>query len=142
VSTDPIVPASYAGTVLFAFVAVAGAVAPDQLAVAAVIVDLALFVLGCAAFVATLVAAAARSRTDELSLLGLWWLTGTAPGGIRRALLGAFSVQVVVALVTASVRPYTGLAFGVLVPVFGLGLVGLWASRDGTFPPRSTHPRV
>jgi len=39
-------------------------------------------------------------------------------------------------LVTASVRPFTGLAFGILVPTYGLGLVGLWAVRLGEFPPR------
>ena len=137
---DPIIRASWIGTALFTVVSVVGAVAPDSLAIGAVVVDVLLFVLGCAAFVATLLAAAGRSRTDELNLMGLWWLTGTAPGPVRRSLLGALGAQVVVALVTASVRPFSGLAFGVLVPVFGLGLVGLWAARWGTFPPRSTHP--
>ena len=137
---DPIIRASWLGTALFTVVSVAGAAAPDSLAIGAVVVDLLLFVLGCAAFVATLLAAAGRSRTDELNLMGLWWLTGTAPPPVRRALLGAFGVEVVVALVTASLRPFTGLAFGVLVPVFGLGLIGVWAARRGTFPPRSTHP--
>lgn len=137
---DPIIRASWVGTAVFTLVSGAAVAAPDTLVVGAVAVDVVLFVLGCGAFVASLVAAAGRSRTDELDLLGLWWLTGTAPGGVRRALLGAFGVQVVVALVTASARPFTGLAFGVLVPVFGLGLVGLWAARRGTFPPRSPHP--
>jgi hypothetical protein len=140
VPDDPIIRASWLGTALFTVVSVAGAAAPDSLAIGAVVVDLLLFVLGCAAFVATLLAAAGRSRTDELNLMGLWWLTGTAPPPVRRALLGAFGVEVVVALVTASLRPFTGLAFGVLVPVFGLGLIGVWAARRGTFPPRSTHP--
>jgi hypothetical protein len=45
-------------------------------------------------------------------------------------------VQVVVALVTAIARPFTGLAFGILVPVFGLGLAGLWGARRGSFPSR------
>jgi hypothetical protein len=88
------------------------------------------------AFVVTLLAAAARSRTDEISLAGIWWLTGTAPAPVRRSLLGAFGVQVVVALATAIARPFTGLAFGILVPVFGLGLAGLWAARRGSFPSR------
>lgn len=139
VPNDPIIRASYVGTAVFAVASIAGAIAPDALAIAAVIVDVVLFALGCAAFLASLVAAAARSRTDELNLVGLWWLTGTAPTPVRRALLGAFLLEVVVALVTASARPFTGLAFGVLVPVFGLGLVGLWGSRRGTFPPRSPH---
>ena len=29
------------------------------------------------------------------------------------------------------------LAFGVLVPMLGIGLNGWWASRDGAFPPRT-----
>jgi hypothetical protein len=133
---DPLVRASWLGTAVFVVVAVAAAAVPDTLAVAAVLVDLVLFVAGCAAFAATLLRAAARSRTDEISLAGLWWLTGTAPAPVRRALLGAFGVEVVVALATASARPFTGLAFGILVPVYGLGLAGLWAARRGSFPSR------
>jgi hypothetical protein len=38
--------------------------------------------------------------------------------------------------VTSAVRPFSSLAFGVLVPVSGLGLMGLWGARYGTFPPR------
>jgi hypothetical protein len=134
---DPIVRASYIGTAVFVVVAVlAAATNADPIVVLAVLVDLALFVLGCAAFVLTLVRAAGRSRTDELSVAGIWWLTGSAPAPVRRQLLGAFGVEVVAALVTASVRPFTGLAFGILVPTYGLGLVGLWAVRLGKFGPR------
>jgi hypothetical protein len=52
-------------------------------------------------------------------------------------------VQVVVALGTAIGRseaddgsPGTSLAVGILVPMFGLGLNGLWAAFHGVFPPR------
>ncbi|MCU1378472.1 MAG: hypothetical protein JWN29_1455 [Acidimicrobiales bacterium] len=133
---DPLIRVSLAGTAVFVVVAVAAAVAPDSLAAVAVVLDLVLFTAGCVAFVVTLLAAAARSRTDEISLAGIWWLTGTAPAPVRRALLGAFGVQVVVALATAIARPFTGLAFGILVPVFGLGLAGLWGARRGSFPSR------
>ena len=73
---------------------------------------------------------------DELTLPGLFWLSGAAPAEIRRPLLGAFVAEVVIAFATASARPFTGLAFGILVPVYGLGLAGLWGARAGTFPPR------
>jgi hypothetical protein len=43
----------------------------------------------------------------------------------------------VISFVAAGLRPYTAVAFGVLVPMFGLGLTGLWAVRSGTFPPRT-----
>jgi hypothetical protein len=136
VTDDPLIRASWFGTALFVVVAVAAAAVPDALAVVAVLVDLALFAIGLVAFVLTLLRAAARSRTDELTLSGLWWLTGTAPPPVRKALLGAFGVQVAVALATASARPFTGLAFGILVPVYGLGVIGLWGARRGSFPSR------
>ena len=134
---DPIIRAALVGTAAFAVVAVAAAALPDQLAVVAVVVDLLLFAAGCVAFVAALLKAADRSRTEAVTLGGVFWLSGTAPAEARRPLLGALAVEIVVALATAGVRPFTGLAFGVLVPVYGLGLAGLWGARHGTFAARS-----
>jgi len=74
--------------------------------------------------------------------MGLFWLSGSTPTPVRRALLGLFWVQVVVAIVAAIAQSDTVMAFGVLVPTFGLGLAGLWAARSGTFPPRASRPRV
>jgi hypothetical protein len=71
-----------------------------------------------------------------LSVAGIWFLSGSAPRSVRLTLLGCLAVQVVVALATAAIRPFTALAFGVLVPMSGLGLCGLWAAVAGTFPPR------
>ena len=68
--------------------------------------------------------------------LGIGLVVGEEGLRVRRQLLGAFGVQVVVALATAAIRPFTGLAFGILVPTYGLGLVGLWGARRGAFPPR------
>jgi hypothetical protein len=135
---DPLVRAAVAGTVVFTVVAAVAAALADTMAVvaASVVVDLVLFVIGCGAFVLALLRAAERSRECELTLPGLFWLSGSAPKPIRTWLLGAFGVEVVVALATASARPFTGLAFGILVPVYGLGLAGLWGARSGTFPPR------
>ncbi len=126
---------SWALTIAFVLTATAAAIAPDPLAGPAAGFDLALFVAGCGAFVWTLLQAARRSRTEELSVAGLWLLTG-APAPVRRALLGALAVQVVTAFVTAAARPYTPLAFGILAPVLGLGLCGLWAVTRASFPPR------
>lgn len=134
---DPIIRAAILGTAAFAVVAVAAASLPDQLAVVAVVVDLVLFAAGIVAFVGALLKAADRSRTEMVTLAGVFWLSGSAPGRARRPLLGALAVEVAVALVTAGVRPFTGLAFGVLVPVYGLGLTGLWGARHGTFAARS-----
>jgi hypothetical protein len=136
VPADPLIRASVYGTIAFTVVAVAAAIAPDALAVVAVVADLVLFTAGCACFALALLRAADRSREDELTLPGLFWLTGSAPAEVRKWLLGSFVVEVVVAFATAGARPFTGLAFGILVPVYGLGLVGLWGARAGTFPPR------
>jgi hypothetical protein len=114
---------------------VAAAVAEPARPVA-VAVSLALFVLGTAAMALALLRAAGRSRTDEVTVPGVFFLTESAPPAVRRHLLGALAVQVVVALATAAARPFTSLAFGILVPVYGLGLAGLWGARHGQFGPR------
>ena len=134
--SDPVVKPAVWSTVAFA----AGstlAVSSEAAAVFVAVFDLVLFTLGCVVFVRTLVLAAARSRSDELSVAGIWLLTG-APKDIRLWLLGCLAAQVVVALAAAGMRPYTVVAFGVLVTTFGLALCGLWAVRSGTFPPRSS----
>jgi hypothetical protein len=128
--------ATLGATALFALAATAAAVAPSTLGTPVAVLDLILFVAGLAAFAAALVRAAARSRREELSVAGLFLLTGSAPVAVRRAMLGALAVQTVVAIATAAARPFTPLAFGVLVPTLGLGACGLWAARHGTFPPR------
>ena len=58
-------------------------------------------------------------------------------------MLAMLAIQVSVALVTALARsesddgsPGTSLAVGILVPMFGLGLNGLWCAFHGVFPPR------
>jgi hypothetical protein len=43
--------------------------------------------------------------------------------------------------VAAGIRPYTAVAFGVLAPMFGLGLNGLFAATYGRFPDRTGTPQ-
>jgi hypothetical protein len=130
------------GTVAFAVTAVLEVVLfRHWTQVLGVTVALALFAIGCAAFLAGYARAIQRSRTEEISVTGLYLLAGPAvPGPVKLRLGLLLAVQVVVALVTAGVRTFTPLAFGVLVPVFGLGLNGLWAARHGWFPPRRATP--
>lgn len=140
IPNDPVVKPAVLGTALFTAAALVGVAAPDPLAVSIGVLDLLLFVLGVLAFVRTLLTAARRSRTEELSVAGIWFLQGSAPKDIQAWLLGSLALQVVVGIGTAMARP-DPLAFGTLVPVFGLGLAGLWAVRSGAFPPRrSTAP--
>jgi len=133
--SDPVVKPAVWGTVAFVVAAFVGIPAPDPLAVSIAVFDLLLFALGTLAFLRTLLTAAQRSREEELSVAGIWFLQGSAPADVQRLLLGALAAQVVVGIGTAIARP-DPLAFGTLVPVFGLGLTGLWAVRSGTFPPR------
>jgi hypothetical protein len=122
-------------TAVFAVTQVAADVVPrgGVLAVA-VIVSLALFLVGMVTFAGGLLVAAGRSRDDVVTLPGLYFLQGSAPDAVRVRLLGYLTMQVVVAVVTAGIRPFTPLAFGILVPLFGVGMIGLWAARHGTFP--------
>ena len=140
-SGSEIVRASWWGTGAFAMTALAAAAAPDALAVPAFVVAVALFLAGCVAFVAAYARAVRRSRQDLIGVANLYFLTGgVAPADVRRNLFGAFGIQVAVALATALARPYSSLAAGTLVPVYGLGLCGLWAAFHGTFPPRPPEP--
>lgn len=106
-------------------------------------VDLALFTAGSAAFLWSFAVAVGRSRTQEISVGGLYLLGG----GIvpRRDVLtmhGCLAVQALAGLAGALARqatdgrPGSALAFGVLVPVLGVGLNGVHAIKRGTFGPR------
>jgi hypothetical protein len=132
------------GTVVFAVTAVLEVVVFRRWTqVLGVTVALVLFSIGCAAFLAGYARAIQRSRSEEISVTGLFLLAGPAvPGPVKLRLGLLLAVQIVVALLTAGIRTFTPLAFGVLVPVFGLGLNGLWAARHGRFPPRRTDSRA
>jgi len=108
-----------------------------------VAVDLGLFALGVLVFLAAFLAGAARSRTHEVNIGGWFFLLGdTAPRSVKRHLLGAFAVQVVVAFATAGIRYPSALAFGTLVPLLGLAWCGRWGGRYGKFPDRVLEPRL
>lgn len=134
--------ASWAGTAALAVTAVAAAISPSTFGTVALVVAIALFAAGCGVFLWAFVLVAGRSRTELMEQAQIWFLTGRpTPRAVRRTLLGALAVQVVVGVATAGARPYTSLAAGALVPMWGLGLCGLWAARHGEFPPRPADPR-
>lgn len=132
-----IVRLDLAGTVLFAAATVlASLVDDDWAAMVNLVVSGVLFVGGFAAFAAGFLRAAARSRTEVVDLAGLFYLTGSAPGAVRRVLLGAWFVQIAVAAASViRVSP----PFGVMAPVWGIGLLTLWGALHGRFPARSPH---
>lgn len=129
--------ASWIGTGAFTVVAVA-AVVTEAAVAPLVVLSLVLFAVGVVAFLGAYLRAIGRSRYDAIGMGGLFFLAGSAPPAVRRSLLLSLAVEVVVALVAASIRIYTPVAFGLLVPMYGLGLSGWWGATYGTFPPRAT----
>ena len=152
-----IVRSNVVGTAVFVVSSVAAAVVFDGwVKVQGAVVALGLFAIGVAVFLWGYWSAVQRSRRDEMAVAELYFLMGEAiPRRVKRIMNGCLITQTVVALVTALARPNTPagdsidgvtggstagstLAFGVLVPVLGLGLNGLWAAVHGRFPPRRT----
>jgi hypothetical protein len=131
-----IIRASWIGTVIFAVTAILSAIDPRTFIAVSVGVAMILFFAGIGIFFWAYAVAVGRSRTDLIGMGGLFFLAGSAPRSVQRSLLGSLAVEVVVALATAAVHPFTPLAFGVLAPMFGLALCGLWGARHGTFAPR------
>ncbi len=131
-----IIAASWVGTVLFTITAVLSVLTSSMRAVG-VVVALALFGVGCVVFLKAFFEVVERSRTEEIAVTQVYFLSGSAPKAVRWHLLGATAVQTVVAFATASARPFTAVAFGILVPMYGLGMAGLWAARHGDFPERA-----
>jgi hypothetical protein len=134
-----IVTADWAGTAAFGATSALGAFVP-QLDIVALVVALALFGAGTVGFFVAFVRAVGRSRAEEIGVMNLFFLDHSAPSPVRRSMLAALAVQIVTAAATAAARPNTSLAFGILAPVYGLALQGVWASRHGTFPPRQPKP--
>jgi hypothetical protein len=135
---DPIIKASWAGTALFALSTAVAVIVPDA-RLAGAVVDLALFLAGCVAFFWCLAVAAERSREREIGLWSLFLLEGVASRRVRQQLLAPLVIQIVIALAAAFVA--APLAFGLLVPIYGLGLGGLWGAKHGVFGPRVVGPR-
>ena len=139
-----IVKLNAALTAIFVIVSVlAVAIFDSPLRRLVAIVDLLLFAIGVATFIWGYFSAVQRSRSDEISVAGLFLLIdGVATKSVMRLMTSALAIQVVVGLGGAIIRRSTDgvsgstLAFGVLVPLLGLGLNGLWASKYGTFGKR------
>lgn len=127
-------------TGVFVVASALAAVWPDTFLPLSVPVDLVLFAAGCGAFLWAYALAIGRSRYETITMSGLFFLgDGVAPPDVTRLLRGALGVQVVVAVTAAAVRPFTALAFSVLVPMLGLGLMTLWAARHGRFPAKPSE---
>lgn len=131
-----LVRASWWGTALYCAVAVAATVWTDAGGPAVAAVSLLLFLGGSVAFLWAYFVALERSRSELIGVGGLFFLAGCAPPSVQRSMMLSLGIQTTVAVITASIRLYTALAFGILVPMWGLGLAGLWGARHGVFPQR------
>ncbi len=132
-----IVRLSSVGTGVLVATSLAGAASPDGGGRLHAAVSVVCFVAGTAALLWAYALGLARSRTDLVGIPGLFLLAGdVAPASARRPLRASVVVQAVVVILAASVRPYTVVAFGILAPMFGLGLMAVWGARHGTFPAR------
>jgi hypothetical protein len=135
VTSERILQVDLWATVVLAVTAAVATAAPDPWSIPYAVVGVAAFAGGCVAFVWSYAVAVGRSRTEELSVVGIYFLTdGAAPPPVRRRLLLLLVAQCVIVVVAASIRPFTAVAFGVLAPMLGLGLTGLWGARFGEFP--------
>ena len=144
-----IVRLNLVGTVLFGLSSAWAAIVFDGVAKAqGVVVDLFLFAIGVVAFLWGYFAAVQRSRVEQMAVAELYLLMGPAiPSRVKVLMNSLLVLQIALALATALTRLTTPaddggstngstLAFGVLVPLLGLGLNGLWAASHGMFPPR------
>lgn len=133
-------------TAAFAVTAAVSAVVFDQPWKAiAVVTALVCFAVGVVAFLWGYWSAVQRSRHDDIAVAALYFLVdGCAPPRTSRLMNSLLAAQTLVGLATAIARsstdgkPGSTLAFGILVPMLGLGLNGLWGAHHGRFRPRST----
>lgn len=131
----------FAGTGALAVACVSGILAPDAAGAFTAVVSGVLFTIGVGLFLWGYATGVVRSRDEQVTMPGLFFLSGTAPGVVRFRLRLALGVQVLLAVAAASIRPYTAVAFAVLAPVLGLGAMAAWGARHGSFPPREDERR-
>jgi hypothetical protein len=131
-----LVNVTFVGTGLLVGTSAAAALAPDTFGLVHAVLSCVLFAVGTAGFLWAYALGVSRSRVDKVSIPGLFFLAGeTAPTTIRRPFRVALAVEVVAVVMAAAARPYSEVAFGILAPMFAMGLMGAWGGRHGSFPP-------
>lgn len=140
-----IVRADVAGTALFVLTSILATLIFDGAILwIAAITAVGLFGVGVVTFLWAFWNAVQRSRSESIAVTQLYLLLGgVAPARVRRIMLSLLAAQTIVGLATALVRPNasdgtpgSSIALGVLVPMFGLGMNGLWAAYHGSYEER------
>jgi len=137
IGTDALSKLSVNATVLFAVLSLATYLAAGRLDLAFAVVCSLLFVAGTLLLGLGLWNGIQRSRREEVTLTGLLSVDKShVPVSTRNKLWLAIGAQTAIAMLFAALRPFTEQAFGLLVPMVGLGFAGLWGSRFAKFHPR------
>jgi hypothetical protein len=126
-----IVIATWVGLGACAVVAIPNALGLHALDTATAVVCLAVFLLSLPVWLYAFGLAIVRSaRGDDIAVSSWVFLAGSAPADVRKQLLGATAVSVLL-WATAWANPFI-----VLVSLYPLGMAALWGARHGTFPAR------
>lgn len=128
------------GTVLFGFTGLLAAIFEGMFTGIYVAIAALEFVVGTVVFGLAFLRAVDRSRTQLIGVGGLYFASGTAPARVQLICMLSLTAQVAISMAVAWVHLYTALAFGVLAPMWALGLTGLWVAAYGTFPERAPVP--
>lgn len=95
------------------------------------------FVAGAALFSWAFTIAAGRSRLEDVTVAGAFFLAGAIEAADSRWAYGLLLAQTLIGIVGAAADPYTTMAFGILVPMFGLGVIAFLGSAHGAFRQRN-----
>jgi hypothetical protein len=143
---DGLLNLAFAGTGALVGTSIAASVLPDAFGIVHGILSGVLFVVGTGALLWAYALGVSRSRTVVVTLGGLFFLGGDAsPADVRRRFRLALLVETVAVVAAASVTfsRSAWVPFGVLAPMFGLGLMSMWGGRYGVFTARvdeRAHP--
>jgi hypothetical protein len=126
---------AFAGTGALVGTSVAAAALPGTFGLVHAVLSCVLFAIGTGALLWAYALGVSRSREEAVTISGLFFLSGeAAPPEVRRPFRIALAVEVLIVIVAAAIRPYSEVAFGILAPMFGLGLMAMWGGRHGSFP--------
>ncbi len=128
--------ANFVATGLFAVTAALALLDNSFVRGVAVSIALILFAAGIVTFMWAYGVLAERSRTEALTLPGVFFLSQSVPKPKQRLFIIVELVQLAVAFGTAGLRPFTSVAFGILAPMVGIGLTALYGAKFGNFPQR------